>query len=111
MSAVHPVELLEYYVKDSQSDLILTTPEFEEKMRPLADKLKKPLHIVDPKKLIMPEEASFDEDTLISNFPKGSFYKTSPALVLYTSGTTSKPKGTSFFCSIKLFFYYKLETL
>lgn len=93
MSSAHPAELLEYFIQDSNSDLILTSPEFEEKLKPIADKLKKPLQVVEPTQLIDSESTIVDEDLFISNFPSGSFYKKSPALFLYTSGTTSKPKG------------------
>lgn len=91
LSINHPSELLEYYINDSDANLILTTPEFEERLRPVADKLKKPLEVIETQNLITKEQ--LDEDALISQIPNGSFYKKSPALIMYTSGTTSKPKG------------------
>lgn len=91
LSVNHPPELLEYYINDSEANLILTTPEFEERLRPVADKLKKPLQVIETKNFITKDQ--LDEDVLISEIPNGSFYKKSPALIMYTSGTTSKPKG------------------
>ncbi|KAG5674326.1 hypothetical protein PVAND_004302 [Polypedilum vanderplanki] len=93
LSTAHPVELLEFYIQDSETNLIITTPQYEEKLKPLADKLKKPLHVIDQAALIDAESTNLDEESLLCNLPKGSFYKKSPALFLYTSGTTSKPKG------------------
>lgn len=34
-----------------------------------------------------------DELSLIADIPDGQFYKKSPAMIVYTSGTTNKPKG------------------
>lgn len=89
----HPAELLEFYIKDSQSNLIVATPDFEEKLRPVAEKLNKPLKIIEQSALIDQESISVDEDTIIDSIPNGSFYKKSPAMMVYTSGTTSRPKG------------------
>jgi malonyl-CoA/methylmalonyl-CoA synthetase len=89
----HPAELLEFYINDSQSNLIVTTPEYEERLKPIAEKLKKPLKVIEQSSLLDQEAVSIDEDTIIDNIPKGSFYKKSPAMIVYTSGTTSKPKG------------------
>jgi malonyl-CoA/methylmalonyl-CoA synthetase len=95
LSTIHPPELLEYYIDNSQANLILTTPEYVDRIKPLADKLKKPLQIVEHQKLMSADKNSnsFDEDALMASFPSGNFYKKSPALIMYTSGTTSKPKG------------------
>lgn len=94
LSSQHPNELLEYYINDSQSNLIVTTPEFEARIKPLADKLKKPLLVVEHHNQFINEETkAVDEDSLIADIPDGRFYKNLPAFIVYTSGTTSKPKG------------------
>lgn len=79
LSINHPPELLEYYINDSEANLIITTPEFEERLRPVADKLKKPLKVIEAQTLIQKEQ--LDEDALVSEIPNGSFYKKSPALI------------------------------
>lgn len=89
----HPADLLEYYIKDSQTNLIMASPEFEERIRPVAEKLNKPLKIIEQSSILDQEGLNSDEDTIIDNIPKGSFYKNSPAMMVYTSGTTSRPKG------------------
>lgn len=89
----HPPELLEYYINDSQSNLILTTPEFEAKVKPIADKLKKPLLTIEHQQLIDEATKKLDQDSLVTEIPDGEFYNNSPAMIVYTSGTTNKPKG------------------
>lgn len=46
LNAKYPADLLEYYVKDSDASLLLTTPEFLPLAEPLAAKLQKPLLVV-----------------------------------------------------------------
>lgn len=93
LSSAHPSELLEYFINDSQSNLIITTPEFESKLKPIAEKLNKPLLMIEQHQLIDEESRKLDEFSLIADIPDGQFYKNSPAMIAYTSGTTNKPKG------------------
>lgn len=96
LSAAHPPELLEYFIEDSQSNLIVTTPEFESRMKIVAERLNKPLLTFEHSQLINDETRTTDEESLITGIPDGQFYKTSPAMIVYTSGTTNKPKGVVF---------------
>lgn len=48
---------------------------------------------VEHKQLIDENTKKLDQDSLVSELPDGKFYSTSPAVIVYTSGTTSKPKG------------------
>jgi acyl-coenzyme A synthetase/AMP-(fatty) acid ligase len=47
LSHSHPAELLEYFVKDSDSKVIITTPEYEDKIKPIAAKLQKKLLLLE----------------------------------------------------------------
>lgn len=62
-------------------------------MKPIADKLKKPILTIEHQQLINEETKKMDQDSLVAEMPDGEFYKKSPAMIIYTSGTTSKPKG------------------
>ncbi len=78
LSATEPE--LEYVLSDSQSETVVTTGSLAEKTRPLVQRLGLRLLIVDD---IGDEQAS--------DLP--SITADRRAMILYTSGTTSKPKG------------------
>uniref|UniRef100_A0A182T3R2 AMP-dependent synthetase/ligase domain-containing protein n=1 Tax=Anopheles maculatus TaxID=74869 RepID=A0A182T3R2_9DIPT len=113
LNAKYPADLLEYYIKDSEASLLLTTPEFLPLAEPLAAKLQKPLLVVNHD-LINANGTNADtpsvadvsyldprrenllqlNDTLVvESALNGEFYRDANALILYTSGTTGKPKG------------------
>lgn len=73
----------------------MTTPEFEPKLKPLAEKLNKKLLTIEHQQLLS-SETKPDELAIISGLHNGQFYKKSPAMIVYTSGTTAKPKGVVF---------------
>lgn len=106
LSPLQPSNILEYYIKDCESNLLVTTPEHEITMKAIAEKFDLPLIVIDhsfipdvqstvgildPKKefLVQLNERLVIEGTLSANF-----YAKSNAMIMYTSGTTGKPKGT-----------------
>lgn len=107
LSSNHPSELWEYFLSDSQATLLITTPEFETKLKPLAEKLNKPLIVIEHENFVAKEVSKdfsildkklehvleIDNKLIIDGVQSGEFYKKSPAMILYTSGTTNKPKG------------------
>ena len=76
----YPAERLEYMLEDSEAKAVLTLREFWEN-----------------KKLKFPEErVVFMDDAPVGSgepVPAGGLSEDSPAMLLYTSGTTGKPKG------------------
>ncbi|XP_077502742.1 malonate--CoA ligase ACSF3, mitochondrial-like [Amblyomma americanum] len=80
----HPDSMLEYYIKDSQSSVLLTTQEYKERIVKLAERLSLPAIVIDG-----PDNDSAKE---VENKDWESF-KEEDALMMYTSGTTGPPKG------------------
>lgn len=110
----YPQNLLEYYIKDSDASLLIATPEFQSIAQPLATKLDKQLLLVhhDLLKSDARQQSEQSQDEEISHLDprrenllqlndalvvegclNGEFYRDANALILYTSGTTGKPKG------------------
>ncbi|KAG7300814.1 hypothetical protein JYU34_015149 [Plutella xylostella] len=100
LTPLHPADMLKYFLEDSDSKLVICTQEFEKLLRPVAIDASKPLLISTRDKEVSAQvcqsnetkEAGSLEDLGRSNM----WYGGQDALIIYTSGTTSKPKGVIF---------------
>ncbi|XP_028166562.1 acyl-CoA synthetase family member 3, mitochondrial [Ostrinia furnacalis] len=101
LTPIHPPAMLKYYLGDSGASLAICTPEYEKLLRPITLELSKPLLITGKDKeitaqLYQPNSAflkSKSEDTLIDVGKTNAWYGSADAFIIYTSGTTNKPKG------------------
>lgn len=101
LSQHHPASMLEYFLNDSDAKIILTTTQFEDVVRPLAEKLgRKYLLFEDhvtldfkPLGKTLFEENEQVELLNVDNNVTDETYFNSNAIIIYTSGSTGPPKG------------------
>jgi acyl-CoA synthetase (AMP-forming)/AMP-acid ligase II len=98
----HPQALLEYYIEDAKCSCLIVSPEYEKLLRPVVDKFKIPLIIITNKDI---ELGKTKKDILSSNQQQLDIFSknSDDALILYTSGTTGKPKVNLIFSSSKIY--------
>ncbi|KAG8038087.1 hypothetical protein G9C98_006412 [Cotesia typhae] len=104
LSVTSPPPVLEYYLKDSGSKVVITTTEFAPLLEPIASKCNCRLIVLDNALRLLamkplPRLAN-NRDTDIEYFDestetplKDEFYNDSDAMFVYTSGTTGTPKA------------------
>lgn len=83
----HPRSVLEYYIKDSQSALLVSTKAYADSLQPIAKELDLPLVVIDE----VPKTETFAASKQKAEEWKRLKHK--DAQILYTSGTTGPPKG------------------
>ncbi|XP_075985356.1 acyl-CoA synthetase family member 3 [Anticarsia gemmatalis] len=101
LTPLHPPDMLKYFLSDSFASLVVCTQEYEKVLRPITLDVSKPLLITGRDKEITAQlyqpNTSFlkpkAEDQLPDVGRSNEWYGSSDALIIYTSGTTSKPKG------------------
>ncbi|XP_077503153.1 malonate--CoA ligase ACSF3, mitochondrial-like [Amblyomma americanum] len=84
----HPRSVLEYYIKDSQSALLVSTKAYADRLQPIAKELDLPLVVLDED---VKKETGFTPSKQKTDEWKRLKHK--DAQILYTSGTTGPPKG------------------
>ncbi|XP_038218515.1 malonate--CoA ligase ACSF3, mitochondrial [Zerene cesonia] len=95
LTPIHPPDMLKYFISDSDSSLIICTQEHEDLLRPIVQEFSKPLLVsnrVKNDKEDIPDSWK-PEAGLSEAGPNNRWYGGKDAMLIYTSGTTSKPKG------------------
>lgn len=80
LSPLHPVPELEYFIVNSNASVVVAHPDFQETLRPIAK--THGLRFLLTTDILQGKQASLPEISMGRR-----------AMILYTSGTTSKPKG------------------
>ncbi|KAJ1519395.1 hypothetical protein ONE63_004687 [Megalurothrips usitatus] len=106
LSPLHPEASLQYFVNDSDASLLLTTNELAPQLAGIAQSSGRKLLVIDdalrrlalkPDVKIDPSQVDFIEPagpvTDVAAGLEDEFYADSDAMIIYTSGTTSTPKG------------------
>ncbi|XP_014225277.1 acyl-CoA synthetase family member 3, mitochondrial [Trichogramma pretiosum] len=100
----HPAPVLDYYIKDSDAKVFITTQDHLPIVEPLLANSNRHLIVFDNALRVLAmkphsKEANnkldvpHDQGNLMDAGVPGDFYNKSDAMFVYTSGTTSKPKG------------------
>lgn len=98
LSSLHPPAMLQYFLEDSGASLVLGIEEHSAMLQPIAVQLKRPFILLTRGRRLMAlvnqsQNANIppvnDENVGRSELE----YAESDAMLIYTSGTTSKPKG------------------
>ena len=87
----HPEALLDYYIADAKCTHLIVSPEYEKLLRPLAGKYKIPLIRVTKDDIELGKTKQYLQSSDQQQWDVFSKSSTD-ALILYTSGTTGKPK-------------------
>ncbi|XP_013137978.1 PREDICTED: acyl-CoA synthetase family member 3, mitochondrial [Papilio polytes] len=101
LSSIHPPDMLKYFLTDSTASLVICTQEYEKLLRPITLEVSTPLLIAGREKevtaqLYQPNTTFMKpkmEETLSDVGRSNFWYGQNDAMLIYTSGTTSKPKG------------------
>lgn len=106
LSPLHPEASLKYFINDSDASLLLTTSELAPQLAGIAQSSGRQLIVLDDalRTLAMKSDIKIDPSQVDNIEPEkpctdvcagleDDFYADSNAMIIYTSGTTSNPKG------------------
>jgi malonyl-CoA/methylmalonyl-CoA synthetase len=89
LSPLHPPAEWEYFIRDSESSIVVTSSEYSKDIAPVAQKLNRRLVTLNANKTFTDTQPHFN--TSLREFVDIEPHR--GAQIIYTSGTTSRPKG------------------
>ncbi|CAG9793027.1 unnamed protein product [Diatraea saccharalis] len=102
LTSLHPAEMLKYFITDSDASLTVCSENFENIIQPITEELSKAILVIGKNGQVKDQvykpdtkdsKLSDDSNILTDVGKTNIWYGEADAMLIYTSGTTSKPKG------------------
>lgn len=101
LSGLYPISMVKYAIKDSEPKLLITSPDNEAFLKPLANEMELTLVVIDHMFLSLPSTVTLSnifmcrgDNVLLVGTLANDFYTIADAMIEYTTVTDCNPKKT-----------------